>query len=83
MTAFFIIKFGSNWIKTVNCRRSSVVKFPAPYGPVLTKNVTKCHKIFNFWQIAKTFITFYSSITTLYIIKFGSDRMKIVGAVAL
>ncbi len=37
-----------------NCRRSSVLKSPAPCGPVLTKN-SNCHKIFNFQQIAKIF----------------------------
>ena len=44
---------------------------------VLTK-ISKCHNFFNFWQIAKTFITFYSPMTGLFIIKFGSDQMKIV-----
>ena len=31
-----------------NCERNSVLKFPAPYGPVLTKNVPtkKCHNFF-------------------------------------
>ena len=35
-----------------NSRRRSVLKFPAPYGPVLTK-ISKSHRIFKFWQIAK------------------------------
>ena len=30
-----------------NCKRRSVLKFPAPYGPVLRK-VSNCHNIFNF-----------------------------------
>ena len=52
-----------------NCGRS---------GPVLTK-ILKCHNFFlNFWNIAKTFVTFYSPMNTLFIVKFGSDRMKIV-----
>ncbi len=50
MTALFIIKFDSDRIKTV--RGVAVLKVPAPYGPVLTK-ISKCHKIFKFWQIAK------------------------------
>ncbi len=41
------------------------------------------HKIFNFWQIAKAVIICYSPMTTLFMIKFGSDRMKIVGEVAI
>ena len=52
-----------------NCRRSSVLKFPAPCGHVLT-NISKCHKIS---------ITLHSPITTLVVIKFGSDRLKIGG----
>ena len=44
--------------------------------------ISKCHKKFNFWQSAKTFITCYSLMTSLLIIKFGSDQMKIVGGVA-
>ena len=44
MNALFIINFGSHWHK--NCR-SSVLKFPAPYGPALTK-ISKCNKIFKF-----------------------------------
>ena len=67
------------WLRSdQNCRRSNDLKFPAPYGPVLTK-ISKCHKIFNFWQIAKSFITFYSPMTSLCIIKFGSDQMKTEG----
>ena len=81
----FIFPYGCRidnkvWLRSDQNCRGSVLKFPAPYGPVL-KNV-KCHKSFNFWQIAKTFITFYSPMTNLYIIKFGSDQMKIVGGVA-
>ncbi len=30
-------------------------------------------------QIAKTFITFYSPMTTFFVIQFGSDQIKIVG----
>ncbi len=33
------------WLKSDKNCRSSVLKFPAPYGLVLTKN-SKCHKIF-------------------------------------
>ncbi len=76
VTALFIIRFGSYRIKTVE-GVISCLKFPAIYGPVLTK-ISKCHKIFNFLEITKTFITFHFSITTLFIIKFGSDWMKIV-----
>ncbi len=73
MHALLIIKFGSDEIKTV--------KFPAPYGPVLTKK-SKCHKIFNVWQIAKSFAAFYSCVTTLFIIKFGSSRIEIIRGIA-
>ncbi len=38
-----------DWIKNY---RSSVLKFPDPYGSVLTK-ISKYHKIFNFWQITQ------------------------------
>ncbi len=34
-----------------SCGRSTVFKFPAAYGPVLTK-FSKYDKIFKFWQIA-------------------------------
>ena len=40
-----------------NRRRSSVLKFPGPYGHVLT-TISKCHKIFNFWQVAKKVIAY-------------------------
>ncbi len=33
----------------------------------------------NFWHIAKTFISLYFPMTILFIIKFGSDRIKTVG----
>ncbi len=58
-----------------NCRRSGVLKFPASYGPVLTK-MSKYHKIFNFRQIAKISIILYSSMTTSFLIKFRSGRIK-------
>ena len=35
------------------CRRSNVFKFPAPYGTSCLYKISKCHNIFNFWQIAK------------------------------
>ena len=73
---FYILKFGSDRM------RSSVLKCKAPYGPVLTKISIKCHKIFNLWQMAKTSITLNTIKTTLFIIKFGSDGMKIGGGVA-
>ena len=46
-------------IPLLNCWRSSVLKFPAPYAPVLTK-IFKCHHLGNFWQIAKTVIAHIS-----------------------
>ncbi len=71
------------WLRSdKNCRRSGVLKFPAPNGPVLTK-ISKCHKFFDFWQITKRSITFYSPVTTLCVKMFGSDQMKIVGGEAL
>ncbi len=36
-------------------------------------------KFFKFWQITKTFKTFYSPMTTFFIIKFDRDQMKTVG----
>ncbi len=44
------------------------MKFQAPCGAVLTK-IIKCHKIFNFLEIAKAFLCFYSPMTTLFMIK--------------
>ncbi len=44
--------------------------------------ISKCHKIFKFWQIAKTFIILHPLMTALFIIKFGSGRIKSVGGVA-
>ena len=76
MTAFFIITFF--WLRSdQNCRRSNVWEFSAPYVPVL-KTISNFYEIFNFWQIAKRFITFYSSMTILFIVKFGLDQMKIM-----
>ena len=41
------------WLRSdQNCKRSNILKFRAPYSPVLTK-ISKCHKIFTFgrfWQ---------------------------------
>ncbi len=56
MTALFIMKFGLDRMKTAG---GVVLKFPAPYGPVLTK-ISKCHKMFNFEQITKTSVTLSS-----------------------
>ncbi len=53
MTALFIIKLDSNWIKTIGV---AFWNFQPHYGPVNKK--IKCHEIFNFWQITKTFINF-------------------------
>ncbi len=50
MTALFIIKFGSDQIK--NWRRVGVLKYQAQYGPALT-TISKCHKIFDIYGIAK------------------------------
>ncbi len=61
------------WLRSYKNCRSSVLKSQIPLGPVLTK-LSKCHKICNFWQITKT--TLYSPMTTLFIMKFGSDRIK-------
>ncbi len=66
------------WVRLDKNYWSSILKFPAPYGPVLTKSL-KCHINFSFWQITKTFVTFYPPMTSLFIIKFGANPMKIVG----
>ena len=51
-----------------------------PLTPTL---ISKCHNFFFiFWQIAKMSITLYSTMTTVFVIKFGPDRMKTVGGVA-
>ncbi len=51
-----------------------MLKFPAPYFPVLTK-ISKCHI---FLQIA-----LYSRMTSyIFIIKFDINRAKTVGEVA-
>ena len=71
MTAFFIINCGSGEIKSVG------VAFEIFIWSCVNK---KCHKLFNFCQIAKH--NFYTHMTALFIIKFGSDRTKIVGGVA-
>ncbi len=44
MTALFIVQFGSDRIKPVG-GSSSIWKFSAPYGPVLTK-LSECHNSF-------------------------------------
>ena len=41
--------------------------------------ISKCHKIFKFCRSPIYTITFYSRMTTLFIIKFSSDRMKTEG----
>ncbi len=59
------------WLRSdQNCWRSSVLKFSAPYGPVLTK-ISKQHKSFKFWQIAKTSNSLYSLMTTILTIQFS------------
>ncbi len=56
MVANVLIKFVRHLDE--NCR-SSALKFPVPYGPVLTK-ISKCHKIFSFGQIAEKGNNLYS-----------------------
>ncbi len=77
MVANVLIKFGL--ISDENCR-SSDLKFPPTYGPLLTK-ISKCHKIFDFWQFAKKVIA-YSPMTNICIITFGLNRTETVGKVA-
>ncbi len=43
--------------------------------------ISKCHKIFKFWQIANIYHNFCSLMTPLFIIKFGSDWIKTGGGV--
>ncbi len=45
----------------------------------VSTKISKCHKILNFSQISKIYITLFSPMTTLFIIKFGSDRMRTGG----
>ncbi len=70
MAALVIIKLGSDRITIVGGVAFWNLQPHMPYGPVLTKN-SKCHKVFNFWQIAKSFITLYSPMTILFIITLG------------
>ncbi len=44
------------WLRSDEHRWSSVLKFPAPYVPMLTK-ISKWHQFFYFWHIAKEVIT--------------------------
>ena len=44
--------------------------------------ISKCHQIFNFWQIAKISMALHSLMTALFIIKFGSHQIKAVGGAA-
>ena len=58
---------------------SSVLKFPPPHGPVLTK-ISKCHKSFKFFADHQNIYNFLFSHDHLIGVKVGLDR--IVGAVA-
>ena len=53
----------------------SVFKFPVPYSPVLTKK-SKCHKVFNFWQMTKS-NSLYRPITNIFIIRLGWIGLKL------
>ena len=64
-----------------NGRKSSVLKFPAPYGCVLTK-ISKWHNIFKFWEIVKNGYSLNSLVTNIIAVKFVCNWMNIVGAVA-
>ncbi len=46
------------------------------------KNVKAPGPLVNFWQITPKIVTLYSILIALFIIKFGSDRIKSVGGVA-
>ena len=52
------------WPRLDKNGRSSILKFPAPYGSVLTK-ISKCHKIFKFQQIAKKGYSLNSLVTNI------------------
>ena len=54
----------SLWLDKNRSRSSSVLKFPAPYGHVLT-NISTCHNIFNVWQIARNNHSLYSLMTNV------------------
>ena len=67
---------------------SSVLLYDHPFSRYCTfydffidshVKISKCHKIFNFGYIAKTSITLCPIMTALFIIRFGSDRMKTGG----
>ena len=80
MTAVFIIKSGWPW-SDENCTRSRVLKFPAPYGSVLTK-MSKWHKIFKFWQITKNSYSLNSLMTNMLTMNLDWNWMKTRGAEA-
>ena len=65
------------WLRSdKNGRRSNILNFPAPYGPVLTKISSKCHKIFG--RSPKKYTgTLYSPISNILKMKFDWNQMKI------
>ncbi len=76
MTALLIINFASDRIKTVGGVRT-VLKWPTPYGPVLTR-ISKCHKNFKiFGRLLNIYHSLYSLITNILTMKFGWNQMKI------
>ncbi len=58
----------------------SVLKFLAPYGPVLTK-ISKCHKFVNFWLIAKNSNSLPEPLFKILCMKFGWNVKKTVEGV--
>ncbi len=74
MAALFIVKFGSDAIKTVG--GVAFWNFQPHIWSCVNKKKLKCHNFFNFWQIAKTLITFYSPMTYLIYHKVYFENRK-------
>ncbi len=75
------------WVPNFHPFRSTISRFsdiPHFRFPIDSYvKISNCHKIFKFWQIAKISKFLYSPVTAVFIIKFGPDRMKTVGGLAL
>ncbi len=63
------------WLRSdKNDRRRSILKISSSIWSSVNK---KFHNIFNFLADRQHIYNFYSPMTTLFIIKFGSDQMKL------
>ncbi len=72
MVANVLKRFGWHQMKNVG---EAFRNFWAPYGPVLRK-ISKCHRIFIFWQIAKKSNSLYQPQIMILCMKFGLNLMN-------